>query len=66
MTSLVANTAEEKRTPTPIHYGPIYGRPVAETMALCKPPDAGSLMSDLWGSVTCPDCLKRKHNGKKL
>ena len=39
----------------PVHYGPIYGRPEGETLALCSL--AGqALMSNSESAVTCEAC----------
>lgn len=39
-----------------IHFGPIYGRPEGETLALCSP-RGPSLMSSDESAVTCEACL---------
>lgn len=45
-----------------IHYGPVYGRSVGETMALCKPAGSTAAMSNAWHMVDCPECLKQRFN----
>ncbi len=57
---------ETEKMPTPIHYGPIYGRPTGETMALCKPAGSFATMSNAWHHVTCQVCLAQQYNGKIL
>jgi len=48
-----------------IHYGPMYGRPIGASLALCAdpgviPPAAPSAtMSTHRPFINCPDCLKR-------
>ncbi len=49
-----------------VHYGPIYGRPSGETMALCKPDGPSVTMSNAWHMVTCEKCLRQQYNGKTL
>ena len=49
-----------------IHYGPIYGRAVGETMALCKPVGSTATMSNAWHMVDCPECLKQRFNREIL
>lgn len=39
-----------------IHYGPIYGRPTGQTMALCKPFSVAATMTNDWRAVTCEKC----------
>lgn len=53
---------EKRQTDRRIHYGPIYGRPVGETMALCKPAGSTATMSNAWHMVDCPACLGQRLN----
>lgn len=42
--------------PLLIHYGPIYDRPLGESLALCSPVGGFATMSNHWPSVNCERC----------
>lgn len=43
-----------------VHFGPVYGRPVASSLALCDkampPPGSSKTMTRSLGMVTCDKC----------
>ena len=43
-----------------VHFGPVYGRPVASSLALCdkamSPPGSSKTMTRSLGMVTCDKC----------
>ena len=44
-----------------VHFGPVWGRPVPSSMALCmadKAPGLESRTMTRSATVTCPECLK--------
>lgn len=44
-----------------VHFGPVWGRPVGQSMALCmggKEPDREPRTLTRSATVTCPDCIK--------
>jgi len=44
-----------------VHFGPVWGRPVGQSMALCmadKDPGKEPRTMTRTATVTCPDCIK--------